>query len=125
MGLLDTLGKVASVAKSVQSATSSNKAAASENAMDLGSLISTAQTLLNGKVDLNSLITLFTAYFTKQGSANAQGDASSISNKIAAAVNLAKVAGLPDLVSKLQSSDAKGTDDLAKTLQSAIKLIAK
>lgn len=125
MGLLDSLGKLASVAKTVQSVTGGAKKTTSTSAnsgLDLTSLISTAQTLLNGKVDLNSLITLFTAYFTSKGQANASGQASSISNQIASVVNLAKVAGMGDLVNKLQDSDSP---DLAKTLQSAISLISK
>ncbi len=89
--------------------------------------ISAALKLMNGKVDVKSLATIFATYLlqSKLSSSNkaAQTEGNSFAQQIASVVNLSQCSGIGDVISKLQSSDKQGTDDLASKLTKAVDVI--
>lgn len=89
--------------------------------------ISSVLKMLNGKIDVKSLATIFATYLMKSKLATSKSEAdkegSSFASKIGEAINLSQCSGIADVISKLQSSDKQGTTDLANQLAKAVDVI--
>lgn len=123
---LETLSTIATAAAGNNNNTASNNGGglldSLQNLTTTATTIAAVKNILDGKIDLKTIGTLLTTYFTSQGNSQkeAKSQGSSIAESIASAVNLKSITNITDLVGQLNKSEKPGTTDMATILTSAV-----
>lgn len=90
-------------------------------------VIAEASKLLDGKLDVKKLVTIFSTYLfaskLSQSFTDAKVQASSFVNQVNSIVNVNDCADVKEIISKLTSSNETDSKELARQLTKAVNLI--